>query len=145
MKLVKNSDIMLTVNGNGVPIFFEPVRSQQTMLCIEGHKRSYSRTFEVLLTDFFQATFSPKHVVVVINRPIKMKVCFTIKPNVIEPAGSFAQAFHSTSCTSRFSSFCPVAVAQWCVEIQNRNRFRSFLMTLKSVVGDIASSWAWIQ
>ena len=34
MKLVKNSDITLTVNGNGVPIFFEPVRFQQTVLCI---------------------------------------------------------------------------------------------------------------
>ena len=40
MKLVKNSDIALTVDGNSVPIFFEPIRSQQTVLCIEGHKRS---------------------------------------------------------------------------------------------------------
>ena len=32
MKLVKNSDITLTVDGNGVPIFFEPVSSQQTVL-----------------------------------------------------------------------------------------------------------------
>ena len=54
MKLVKNSDITLTVDGNGVPIFFEPVMSQQTVLCIEGHKRM---TFEVLLTDFLWATF----------------------------------------------------------------------------------------
>ena len=57
MKLVKNSDIALTVDGNGVPIFFEPVWSQQTVLCIESHKRSDLRTFEVLLTDFFWATF----------------------------------------------------------------------------------------
>ena len=57
MKLVKNSDIMLAVDGNGVPIFFEPVRSQQNVLCIEGHKRCDVRTFEVLLTDFFWATF----------------------------------------------------------------------------------------
>ena len=56
MKLLKNSDIMLTVGGNGVPIFFEPVRSQQNVLCIEGHKLSDFRTFEVLLTDFFWAT-----------------------------------------------------------------------------------------
>ena len=58
MKLVKNSDTTLTVDGNDVPIFIEPVRSQQTVLCIEGHKRSDLRTFEVLLTDFFWATFS---------------------------------------------------------------------------------------
>ena len=58
MKLVKISDIMLTVDGNGVPIFFEPVQSQQNELGIEGHKRSDLRTFEVLLTDFFWATFS---------------------------------------------------------------------------------------
>ena len=57
MKLVKNSDITLTVDGNGAPIFFEPVRSQQTVLCIEGHKRSDLRTFEVLLTYFVRATF----------------------------------------------------------------------------------------
>ena len=93
MKLVKNSDVTLTVDGNGAPIFFEPARSQQTMLCIEGHKRNDLRIFEVLLTDFFQATFSPKHVVVVINRPIEMKVCFITKPNVIEPAGSLLKLF----------------------------------------------------
>ena len=58
MKLVKNGDIMLPVDGNGVSIFFEPVRSQQTVFCIEGHKRSDLRTFEVLPTDFFWATFS---------------------------------------------------------------------------------------
>ena len=40
MKLVKNSDITLTFDGNGMPIFFEPVRSQQTVLGIEGHKCS---------------------------------------------------------------------------------------------------------
>ena len=57
MKLVKNSDITLTVDGNGVPIFFEPVRSQQTVLCVKDHKRSDLRTFEVLLTDFFWVTF----------------------------------------------------------------------------------------
>ena len=50
MKLVKNSDITLTVDGNGAPIFFEPVKSQQTVLCIEGHKYSDFRTFEALLT-----------------------------------------------------------------------------------------------
>ena len=88
MKLVKNSHIKLTVGGNGAPIFFEPVRSQQTVLCIEGHKRSDHRNFEVLFTDFFRATFSPKHVVVVINRSIKMKVNFITETNVIEPAGS---------------------------------------------------------
>ena len=60
MKLLKNSDIMLTVDGNGVPIFFESVRSQQNVLCIEGHKLSDFRTLEVLLTDFFWATFSRK-------------------------------------------------------------------------------------
>ena len=47
MKLIKNSDITLIVDGDGVPIFFEPVRSQQTVLCIEGHERSDLRTFEV--------------------------------------------------------------------------------------------------
>ena len=57
MKLVKNSDITLTVGGNGVPVFFEPVRSQQTVLCIEGHKLSDLWTIEMLLTDFFWATF----------------------------------------------------------------------------------------
>ena len=69
MKLVKNSDITLTVDGDGVFIFFKPVRSEQTMLCVEGHKRSDLRAFEVLLADFFRDTFSPKHFVVVINRP----------------------------------------------------------------------------
>ena len=86
MKLVKNSDITLTVDGNDASIFFETVRFQQTVLCIEGYKRCDLRTFEVLLTDFFQATFSPKYVVVVIKRPIEMKVCFITKSKVIEPA-----------------------------------------------------------
>ena len=93
MELVKNSDTMLTVDGNGALIFFEPIRSQQTKLCIEGHKRSDFWTFEVLLTDFFCPTFSPKHVVVVINHPIEMNVCFITKQNVIEPAGSLLKLF----------------------------------------------------
>ena len=93
MKLVKNSDITLTVDGNGEPNFFEPMRSQQTVLCIEGHKPSDPRAFEVLLIDFFRATFSLKHLAVVINRPIEMKVCFITKPNVIEPAGSLRKLF----------------------------------------------------
>ena len=62
MELVKNSDITLTVDGNGVPIFFEPVRSQQTVRCIEGHKRNDLWTFEVLLTNFFWATFDPEEI-----------------------------------------------------------------------------------
>ena len=53
MKLVKNSDITLTVDGNGVPIFFEPVKSQQNVLCIESHKLIDLRTVEVLLPNFF--------------------------------------------------------------------------------------------
>ena len=93
MKLVKNSDITLTADGNGVPIFFEPARSQQIVLCIEGYKRSDLWTFEVLLTDFFRAIFSSKRVVVVINSPTEMKVCFIIKPNVIEPAKSLLKLF----------------------------------------------------
>ena len=56
MKLVKNSDITLTVDGNGVPIFFEPVKSQQNVLCIESHKLSDLRTVEVLLPSFFWDT-----------------------------------------------------------------------------------------
>ena len=79
MKLVKNSDIWITVDGNDTPIFLEPVSSQQTVLCIEGYRRSNLRTFGMLLTDFFGPTFSPKHVVVVINRPIEMKVCSSLK------------------------------------------------------------------
>ena len=93
MKLVKNSNITLTVDGNGAPMFFESVRSQQTVLCIEGHKRSNLLTFEVLLTDFFRDTFSLIHVIVVINRPIEIKVCFITEPNVIEPAGSLLKLF----------------------------------------------------
>ena len=93
MKMVKNSNITLTVDGNVVPIFFEPVRSQQIVLCIEDHKLSEFQTFEVLLIDFFRDTFSPKHVVVFIDRPIKIKVCFITKPDVIEPAGSLLKLF----------------------------------------------------
>ena len=83
----------LTADGNGAPIFFEPVRSQQTVLCIEGNKRSDLWTFEVLLTDFFWATFSSKHAVVVINRPIEIKVYFITKPSVIETVGSLLKLF----------------------------------------------------
>ena len=93
MKFVKNSDTTFTVDGNGAPIFFKPIRSQQTVLCIEGHKRSDLQTFEVLLTDFFRALLSLKHVVVVIYHPIGIRVCFIIKPNVIEPSGSLLKVF----------------------------------------------------
>ena len=46
MKLVKGDDIMLTVDGNGASIFLEPVRSQQTVLCILHHRCSDLWTFE---------------------------------------------------------------------------------------------------
>ena len=45
MKLVKNSDITLTVDGNGVPIFFEPVRSQQNGKMCFALKATNSVTF----------------------------------------------------------------------------------------------------
>jgi len=74
-------------------IFFEPVWFQKAMLCIEGHKCSDLRTLRALFTDFFCTTFSPKHIVVVINRPIEMKVFFNTKPNVTEPARSSLKLF----------------------------------------------------
>ena len=56
-------------------------------------QRSDLRTFEALLTDFFWLLVSPKHIVVVINSPIQMKLCFITKPNVIESAGSLVELF----------------------------------------------------
>ena len=89
MKLVKNGDITLTIDSNGAPIFLKPVRCQQTVLCIKHHKFSDLQIFKALLTNFFWLLLSPKHIVMVINSPIKIKVYFITKPNVIEPAGSF--------------------------------------------------------
>ena len=51
MKLVKNSDITLTVENNGAPHFLRT--SKVPAKCALG-----LRIFEVLLTDFFWATFS---------------------------------------------------------------------------------------
>ena len=65
------------------------------MLCIECHKCSDLLTFEALLTDFFWVLFSPKHIVVVINSPIKTKVYFISKPIVIELTGSLLELFIS--------------------------------------------------
>ena len=63
MKLVNNDDVALTIDGNGAPIFLEPVRSRQIVLCIEHHKCGDLWTFEALF-------FFPKHIVMVINSPI---------------------------------------------------------------------------
>ena len=141
MKLVKNSDITLTADGNGAPIFFEPVRSQQTVLCNGGHKRSDLRTFKVLHTDFFRAAFPLNHVVVVINRPIEMKMCFITKPKVIKPARSLLKLFIRP--VAHLDSLLFVLLLRHMVRWNSkRNSFKSFLMTLKNVVGDITSSWA---
>ena len=91
MKLVKNGDIALIVDDNSALIFLEAVRFQQIVLCIERHECSDLQTFEALLTDFFWLFFFLKHIVVVINSPIKMIVRFSNKPNVIEPAGSLLE------------------------------------------------------
>ena len=118
MKLVKNSDITLTADGNGAPIFFEPVRSQQTVLCNEGHKRIELRTFKVLHTDFFRATFSLNHAIVVINRRIEMKMCFITKPNVIEPARSLLKLLFQPVAHLNSFSFFPVAPAHGVLKFE---------------------------